>query len=53
MCSYILFMAYENYFVICGNLFTAKQRVNILVRIVHGLFKELLELFESYEGALE
>ena len=53
MSSYILFMAYENYFVIYGNLFTAKQRVNILVRTVHDLYKELLELFESYEGALE
>lgn len=47
-------MSLENeYFAIIGKVFTAKQRVNILMRIVHGLYKEVLELFESYEGPLE
>lgn len=47
-------MTLENeYFAIFGKLLTAKQRVNILMKIVHGLYKEVLELFESYEGPLE
>lgn len=52
--SYILYMALENeYFAILGKLFTAKQRRNILMRMVRGLYKEVLEFFESYEGPLE
>lgn len=47
-------MSFESeYFVTYENLFTAKQRVNILMRIVQGLLKEVLELSESYKGALE
>lgn len=46
--------AFENkYFSVFGKLVTARQRVNILMRIVHGLYNEILEVFESYEGPVD